>query len=470
MNKKFYLFAAAAAVLSLTACSSDDDAVQANGAKTVAVNQAVSFDTYVPNATRAGDAGVQTTATLQTAGKGFGVFAQYSNGTSTTDGAYANTTSPSNFMWNQHVSYDASAWTYSPLKYWPNETDNDSQSPAATSTHADKLSFFAYAPYVAEATSTYTGQLTGPTYSAAPTIDDSKITANGGGIEAVIANDATGNDPWVRYNVATKPAESVDLLWGVAPVGGLSYETVNPQYAAGPSATLTIAEGMPLVDLIKPAKDQKIKFLFQHALARIGMTVIYAADQIAAGGTLNNQTKIAVKSVAIEEVTATKKLKTSGALNLKNTTAFQSLWSNTDGLFSASVAYDDSPSELNPNIAYKTDASTTWNQTGDWTGVKNTELPVIANDKYFMVIPGHANTELQVTITYDVITKDDKVATGYSEVENVIKKTVTIPSLTNNKAYNLKLILGMTSVKLDAEVADWEVDGSTDVNLPRNNE
>ena len=57
---------------------------------------------------------------------------------------------------------------------------------------------------------------------------------------------------------------------------------------------------------------------------------------------------------------------------------------------------------------------------------------------------------------------------GYSVVENVIKKTVTIPGLTNNKAYNLKLVLGLTSVKLDAEVADWQVDGSTEVYLPQN--
>lgn len=453
MKKSLFLMAAASALM-LTACTNEDatnETVVSKGA------QAVSFDTYVPNATRAGDAGVMTTAALQTADKGFGVFAQYSNGTSTTDGAYVNTTNPSNFMWNEHVSYAAGSWTYSPLKYWPNETDNDSQSPAATSDHADKLSFFAYAPYVAEASGVYTGKLTGPTYDNDPAIDNSHITAGGGGIEAVIANDATGNDPWVRYAVATNPANSVDLVWGVAPAGGLSYTDVT-------GGDTEVDEGMPLVDLIKPSKDQKIKFLFQHALARIGLSVIYAADQIAAGGSLDAQTKIAVESVAIEEVTATKKLATSGSLILKNTTAFQALWDNKAGTFSATVEDD----ALNPNIKYDTNASTTWNKSNPWTGVKNTELSVIADDKYFMVIPGHDDTELQVTITYYVITKDVKVAGGYSEVKNVIKKTVTIPTLTNNKAYNLKLILGMTSVKLDAEVADWEIMGSTDVNLPKN--
>lgn len=468
MKKSLFLMAAASALM-LTACTNEDatnESVVSNG------KMAVGFDTYVPNATRAGDAGIQTTTTLQTPNKGFGVFAQYSNGDTSTDGSYANTTSPSNFMWNEHVTYNASgAWIYSPLKYWPNETDQDSQTPeAATSDHADKLSFFAYAPYVAELNDTYTGKLnidgdgTTDEYDAAPTKAASGIkTAKVGGIEAVIANNATGNDPWVRYSVATDPANSVDLLWGVAPSGGLQYETVNSNYVAGPpaSSTLTVAEGMPLVNLIKPYKDQKIKFLFKHALARIGMTIVAAIDQIAPGGNLDSHTKIVVKSVQLDEVTSTKVLKMKGALNLKNTVANQALWEEATGDFTGVTV---TGAALNSDIAWDTNVATSFAV----AGVTNKEKQVIADNKYFMVIPGHADTDLQVTIVYDVITEDAKLDGGYSVVENTIKKTVTIPTLTNNKAYNLKLILGMTSVKLDAEVADWEVNGSTDVNLPKN--
>jgi hypothetical protein len=462
--KKSLFFYAAVSALMLTACSSED----ATNSAPVAQNgpQAVVFDTYLSNVTRAGDAGIQTTSTLQTANKGFGVFAQYSSSASA-DGAYANSTNPSNFMWNEHIHFAEGAWTYAPLKYWPNETKEDSQSPEATSTYADKLSFFAYAPYVAEASGVYDGKLVDESYyDGDPAIDNSNIKdANAGGIEAVIANDATGNDPWVRYAVAAKPSKSVDLLWGVAPSGGLKYTNVTGE-------NTTVTAGMPLLNLIKPDKDQKIKFLFQHALARLGLTVVAAVDQIAPGGTLNDQTKIAVKSVVITETTATKYLKTSGALNLKNTGAFKSLWSNTDGTIIFEVS-NETDGELNPNIAYKTNAATTWGQASPWTGVTTTETPVIANSKYFMVIPNNTDNTaksvtLQVVITYDVITKDAKLADGYSEVENVITKAVTIPAFTNNKAYNLKLILGLTSVKLDAEVADWQVDGSTEVYLPQN--
>ena len=448
MKKYFYL--AAVSAMMLTACSSEQDVVQPTpepSTPTVAVQQqAVTFDTYVPAAaagTRTAPTGVMTTGTLQSSG--FGVFAQYSNNTNTADGAYSKDANPvANFMFNQEVTYASAAWGYTPLKYWPNETKSDNQ--GATSEYADKLSFFAYAPYVSSGETSITGMIT---------------------------NDATGADPWVSYSVATTPDNSVDLLWGVAPTGGLSYVDVT-------GGTTTVPKGMPLVNLIKPKKDEKIKFLFQHALARLGLTIVAAVDQISAGGELSATTKIAVESVVISETTndggtptptATPKLFEKGTLNLKNTTEFQSLW--TTAAADAFTNFTISGTTMNPAIKFVTDGPTTYGTDG-FTGVTTTEQKVIAqsgtplHDNYFMVIPSHADTELQVVITYYVITKDTSLKDGYSTVQNVITKKVTIPGLTNNKAYNLKLILGLTSVKLDAEVADWKVDGSTEVYLPAN--
>lgn len=432
------LFFAAAAALVLAACSSDNEVTQ-SAPQLQSGPQTVAFDTYVPNTTRAGATGVMTTSALQSSG--FGVFAQYSN-----NGTYSKTTDPTaNFMYNQEVTYTSAAWGYTPLKYWPNETTNDSQGGTdgnATSTGTDVLSFFAYAPYVSAGSS--------------------------GGIEGMMANDSKTVDPWVSYSVATTPENSVDLVWGVAPSGGLSYTDVS-------GGTTTVVAGKPLLNLVKPKKDEKIKFLFQHALARLGLTVVAAFDQIAPGGEQPATTKIAVKSVVITETTndgalppvLTPQLKTSGKLNLNNTTAFQSLWYDTSGTISFTV----SGATLNSDIAWKTDAATTYS---DVAGVTTTEKKVIAqtgspaHDNYFMVIPSHADTQLQVVITYDVITEDANLSSGYSVVENVITKKVTIPALTNNRAYNLKLVLGMTSVKLDAEVAEWKTDGGTETYLPQN--
>lgn len=460
MKKYFYL--AAVSAMMLTACSSDNDVVQPTPAQPtnpVAVQQqAVAFDTYLSSttaSTRAGDAGIQTNATLQIATKGFGVFAQHSD-----NSGYAIATGP-NFMYNEHVTYSASAWTYSPLKYWPNETEKDSQTPAATSTGSDKLSFFAYAPYVAPsstAAEAAKGRLDNVTYTADPAIDNANTSEVG--IQAIIANNGTV-DPWVRYAVATDPAASVDLLWGVAPAGGLQYQSVNPTNNA--TYTINVTEGMPLKNLVKPAKDQKIKFLFKHALARIGMSVVAAVDQTTPGGSLDAaETRIYVTSVALQEV-ATSNLFMNGSLNLNNTSTGQALWTNKSGAF---TGISVSSTTLNSDLLYTTDAATSWGSTA--TGVTTTAKPVIAGGNYFMVIPSHANTTLEVTITYHVVTADAKLAGGYSDVTNVITKQVTINGLTNNKAYNLKLILGLTSVKLDAEVADWQIDGDTEVYLPQN--
>lgn len=413
--KKILFFAATA--LLFAACSNEEGTAP----EVVQAPQAVAFDTYVPAATRAGTAGVMTTTTLQTTG--FGVFAQQGSAYAAANGA--------NFMYNQEVTIENSAWTYTPLKYWPNETATDNN--GATSTDTEGLSFFAYAPYVSSAS--------GST-----------------GITGMSANSAT-TDPTITYTVATTPSESVDLLWGVAPTGGLSYTNVA-------NGTTTVAAGLPLINLLKPAKEQKIKFLFKHALARLGMTVVAAVDQIPAGGTLGTGTKIYVNSVKVTDAATTATIPSSATLNLNNTDAGVALWTNpvTSTAFTCTI---NSSNELNEDLQGSATAQTK-------TGVTTSETAVLADGKYLMLIPTPGtDATLEVEIDYTVITNDGNLSAGYAETNNVIKKTVTLTSgtgvgFTNNKAYNLKLILGMTSVKLDAEVAEWEVAGSTEVDLPKN--
>lgn len=60
-----------------------------------------------------------------------GLFASF------TQGNYNESTATLNFMHNQKLQKSGNAWTYSPQKYWPVNTN-------------DKISFFAYAPYIDE--------------------------------------------------------------------------------------------------------------------------------------------------------------------------------------------------------------------------------------------------------------------------------------------------------------------------------
>lgn len=124
MDKKFVMGIAAMAALTLVSCSSDDlDSFSDNSSK----NEAISFDGYLGRSAVAvnGSRGsVLDVTTLQNSAEGFGVFGHYNEAGGQEFGH--------DLFNNQQVTYKASAWTYSPLRFWP------------TSGHID---FLAYAPY-----------------------------------------------------------------------------------------------------------------------------------------------------------------------------------------------------------------------------------------------------------------------------------------------------------------------------------
>lgn len=76
----------------------------------------------------------KTTSPLSTS-TNFRVFAFYQPGVIGGDaGEWNPLTCTPNFMYNQEVSYSADSWSYSPVKYWPNNAENT-------------LTFWAYSPY-----------------------------------------------------------------------------------------------------------------------------------------------------------------------------------------------------------------------------------------------------------------------------------------------------------------------------------
>jgi hypothetical protein len=319
MKKSLFLMAAASALM-LTACTSEDDVLQSS-APQKAEAKAVGFDVYLPQAvTRAGDpAGVMTTAKLKFADKGFGVFAFHHDNTNYAGGAIA-----PNFMYNEHVYWtNAGGWTYSPLKYWPNETVIDSQDPSASSTSSriDRVSFFAYAPYVSTGTNG-TFNTSGSSYMIANSWHASETS----GIMA-ISDQTVAGDPKVEWKYTTDLDKNIDLLWGVAPAG-MAYQSVNPTPSTDPGY-VNVPVGMPLLDMLKPNKDQKMKFLFQHALSRIGLSVVSAIDQIAAGDDgkkfTTAQTRVLIKSVEVFGDFGMQ-----GVLNLNNTASNTAKWDNIE--------------------------------------------------------------------------------------------------------------------------------------------
>ena len=435
MKQRLFIGSLAALAL-MASCSSSNDDLNGEATTPQESNVPLTFSSYLGRTatTRAGATGTITTdgtgntTSLQT--EGFGLFATYTN-----NATYTASTGP-NFMYNTKVS--TKDWTYSPLRYWPNETSTtNADGKGATSEGVDRLSFFAYAPYV-EATAT-TGA----------------VTENTVGITALTANNAT-TDPKVTYVVADDPSKSVDLLWGVS-------NTATWDNVTGKALTLT--EGLPYLNLIKPKTGQNVSFNFKHALSRLGLTVQGAFDQKAPGGTLKDA-KITVAKVEITGENFAAK----GVLNLNNTTAGEPLW-DTSAADAGKLSLTLDGDNLNDKIKDAGDGKKAAEQPD---GVTATSQSLLKDNTYFMFIPGTATADkpLKVKITYYTTTDDPNLATGYTRVENVITKSISAadPGLKfeAGKAYTLNLVLGMTSVKVTATVADWDTGSSTQVDLPIN--
>ncbi len=258
MKKNLLIGLAALAAVTTTSCQKDQVINQ------VPQEQAIEFGTYVGRdaQTKGSVTDINTLCGDANNTKGFGVFAYY---TGTSD---FTTTSTPNFMYNQRVYGTASGdpnptytWAYSPIKYWPNN-------------EGDKISFFAYAPYITAANTNYN-------------------------ITALPANTTQG-DPKLTFVMDPTISTQVDLVY------------------ADPST---------LKNIKKPVTGTKTTFNFKHALSRISFSSEALVDQIAedATGTSNDgaagstdvdsKTTITIKSITLNGVFYKK-----GILNLADGT------------------------------------------------------------------------------------------------------------------------------------------------------
>ena len=364
--KKILFFAAAA--IMMVSCSNDQVVSK------MPQDNAINFGMYFGRDAQS-RAAIMKTADLQS----FGVFAYY-----TDNGDYVEGTSTPNFMFDQKVTYSAGNWTYSPLKYWPNED-------------TDKLSFFAYAPHSIE---------------------------SNGNIDLVISN-ASASVPAVTYTLDDNQSTHVDLLWA---------DTANVH------------------NLTKQTTTGTVKFIFKHALSRIGFKSVAVIDESSDDdngdiddGThtnpLDGKTKITLKSIKL-----TGNFYQGGKLNLAN-----GVWSD-----------------------YVDAASTDYNwATADFaqSDVTTTKAVVLTDDKYLTVLPHTSSQKIQIEVVYTVKTTDISLAAGYSEVTNTILSEPFDFTFVQGYAYNFVLHVGLTSVKFSAEVAEWDDLGEEDivVNVPLNN-
>ena len=189
MMKTNYLTAVALGLLTaLCGCQAEDDAPH-----TPQGTIPIGFSSDVPQTRATKEYGSAADLT------DMGVFAYFTNGT------FSEGSSTPNFMYNQKVERQADgSWTYSPVRFWPANT-------------TDKISFFAYAPYVDHA-------------------------ASGGSNPTLSGNGAKGF-PTLSYTVPSAENSQVDLLAAV-----------------------------PLMNRTAPAGEQ-VKFKLKHALTKVNVGI-----------------------------------------------------------------------------------------------------------------------------------------------------------------------------------------------------
>jgi hypothetical protein len=334
------LFPLFAVLLTLGACSSDSGSSD----PTPEPQQAIGFSPKVDGGTtRAGI--TYKSNDINTLNKsGFGVFCYYSGASN-----YSSATAPAaesvvmNNVKVWHPDGSTDEWSYTPHRYWPSA--------------GNKLSFFAYAPYMGEA-SVKTGAVPETTYSS--------DGVNGNKMELTSYVDNGVYYPAIKYYATTTLADQNDLLWG------------------------TDSRGVPSTNIdVKDHANGYVYLQMCHALARLQLYITSTEDYSSSYvGSVpdgwryyTTETRLLVKSVTIGNQYG------QGTLVLNNTAKFTPRWVNktgTDGTAGKWLTFDLT-SNLNTAININDD-----NLATDWsthTGVTSDTTNLLANNAGVLVIP-----------------------------------------------------------------------------------
>jgi len=226
-------------MICLMACSSNEEPVTtvttASQQRAIAIGDAYTAQPTRSSAAYSAEEGID-------AGQSIGVYAYYHDGSTwDADEAY-NTANPEapkrlipNFMWNQQATCQekGSNFSYSPLKYWPNESD-------------DKLSFMAYFPYT-------------DVNAADPAAESPTKT----GLTPLMANSDAGL-PTFRFTVKESADNQVDFL--------LSELLPNL-----PNGTSAVSPGNP-DDRSTLTVTDRVRFLFHHMTSKVEFRIVAAAE------------------------------------------------------------------------------------------------------------------------------------------------------------------------------------------------
>lgn len=381
MKQNYFMGLIACAALTMTGCSNDEINVpqQSQG------NNAIEFSTYLGRNAQ-GSRGTETSTTsIQTSG--FGVLAYY-----TEQKNFGNNNKP-NFMWNQKVTYSNSAWSYTPVKYWPTKV-------------GDKVSFFAYAPYVENGKNNVI-ELSGNSVAGAPTAkitlpDDLSQTIDF--VAAVKMNKTHDNTENANNNVSFTLKHEMTRVKVQAKLDSLVYDANDAK-----KKTFVV---------IRDVKFNTKLYFYKSGIYTFSIST--DDNQRGTWAPVTDDSK--TTSLDLNEAMATEPIKAKDA------------------------------------------------NSGDYmTGVNGVKLvdttanPLFKNKEYLYLIPVPVDggDGLTATIKYDIVTEDSKLVAGYSCTSAT--KTVSLPAgaFQQGKSYNYTFIIKLDEIVLNATVNEWDETASS---------
>ena len=411
LHNRLYTALTSLAVLMMTACNADVPTAsdERSGTSGTSFQEAVTFGvSEVQAVSRTGFVGELDELFMRATG--FGVYAYITTDNRTW--ASAGATATPDFMTNQHVTYEGSeGWVYRPLKYWPNEAVDGTDpvdgmgggTATTTAGGTDRVSFFAYAPYVNTDAVPYNDAAAALAAAAIPSFAHDGILS--------LPDDGTQGTPKIAYCVAKKPAFSVDLMYGVAARRYFADENTGGQGEA-------VDAGMPFTDMTKQLADGRLEYRFCHALTRL--TVFADIIDNEDFPTDFNNTRVVISNITIA---GGQLLYKRGMLSLENTTANTPQWQDIAGAvgdmsdyIATAVKHTDEGKFSSTYFAHQPLGVTTTEQSLFGFGVDGHTAAAL------LFIAGEASAAEPrewplLTVTYHVIRRDGSEPFGYTDTE-----------------------------------------------------
>lgn len=392
MKQNYFIGLIACAALTMTSCSNDEiNAPQQSQGK-----NAIEFSTYLGRNAQGSRSTETNTDSIKA--NGFGVLAYYTEQT-----GFADTNKP-NFMWNQKVTHNGTNWEYTPIKYWPTKV-------------GDKVSFFAYAPYVEN--------------------------DNNNGI--VLSGNSETGAPTATITLPDDPSKTIDFVAAVQ-----MNKTYNDSAKANNNVSFTLLHEMTRV---------KVQ-------AKLDKSVYSDTDA-------KHKTFVVIKNVKFNDKGQFYK---SGKYTFSTDDSKRGTWDTTDN---ASTYTLDLNGVLNTKLI-QADGAKNKTDSGDYrTGVNGLKLvdttakDLFKNNEYLFLIPVSANDgdgltggKATATIEYDIVTEDSQLFAGYSCTSAT--KTVLLPegTLKQGISYNYIFTIKLDEIVLNATVNDWDKASESNIDVP----